>query len=179
MKWISVCWVSSCLSACQSYEAQPLEPEGFLALVEASRVEALPVSMDGVLTFERAADLLRLQGPEIRAVEAAYRTALARADIPTPLANPTLEVGARFGFGSEMDEASVNRVAPFGSIGITIPTANKLSLQDEINRLRAESLRICAVARHRETEGTKNQTGFGYSHKLSFEGPILPIRDRA
>lgn len=138
------------MSACQNYEAQPLEPEGFLGLVEASRVAALPVSMDGVLTFERAADILRAQGPEIRAVEAAYRTALARADIPTPLANPTLEVGARFGFGSEMDDASVNRVAPFGAIGITIPTANKRSLQDEVNRLRAESLRICAVARHRE-----------------------------
>ena len=133
------------LGGCKAYEAHPLDPEKIIGSVDRERRELKQVTSS--VSLARAAELMRHHGPDVKEAVARYRTALARARIATPLPNPGLEVGPEYGFGPDVD---TNRLVPFGSLGLTIPLGGRLSRTDDLNRARAELLRIVGVARHRE-----------------------------
>ncbi len=111
------------------------------------KAEAEPGQNPPAFTLKLAADWLLRYGPEILEVEAEYRTALAKARIKTPLPNPTLSMGAEYGFGRDV---STRRVVPFGSIGFQIPTGDRLEQQDQLNQAAAEVAQVRALTRHRE-----------------------------
>lgn len=139
------------LAGCEKYRPAPLDPLATVARIEAQRLAPAgdPKELAGQpLTLERAADWLRRHGPEVQETLAEFRTAHAVARIDTPLPNPALEIGPQFGFGPDL--APVNRAAPFGSIGFTIPLGKRLRRQTELNRAYAEVARVHALARFRE-----------------------------
>ena len=139
------------LASCQTYQPKPLEPEAVLASVEQARRspdgDDAPAADRPAFTFPRAADLLARHGPALKEARAEYETALALARVPTPLPNPTLEVGPQLGFGADVTR---RRVQPFGSLGFTLPLGGRLGDQDAVNRLNAELARVELQARHRE-----------------------------
>lgn len=143
------------LPGCVTYEPRPLDPRATLLRVDAERRNATvegDARLDTVrrrrpTTLGDAAAWLREHGPDIRDAAAAYATALARADVPTPLPNPTLQVGPQFGFGSDITRKDV---ASFGTVGISIPLSDRRVRTDDLNRVRAEVARIDGIARHRE-----------------------------
>ena len=142
-------------TGCQSYRQQPLVPQELITLVERDRAQ-LP--RDGSspeeanrqpepFSFVRAARILAEHGPELKVARAEYETALAVAQIETPLPNPSLDVGPTFGFGSDV---KFNPVAPGANLGFTIPLNSRLAREDELNRAQAEIARIVWVVRQRE-----------------------------
>jgi len=137
------------LWGCKAYEPRPLDPAEVVGSVDRARNDPSETASNGQpgVTLAQAAQWMRRHGPDVREAVAAYRTALARARIKTPLPNPGLEVGPEYGFGSDVTS---NRLAPFGSLGFTIPLGGRLGRTDDLNRARAEVLRIEGVARHRE-----------------------------
>ncbi len=154
----------SCLPlhfGCQAYVPRPLDPAAILEQLERTRQNPglLPAAgkesgkdpdqelESPPFTLECAAAWMGQHGPEVRETLAEYRTALARARIKTPLPNPVLEVGAEYGFGSDVSKA---RVVPFGTIGFQIPTGGRLDRQDQLNMAEAEVARVTAISRHRE-----------------------------
>lgn len=138
------------LGACATYEPRPLDPAATLETVEHRRSAPAPATaaIENGVPFVTLAAWLRTQGPGVLEAVAAYRTAVARADVATPLQNPSLEIGPQFGFGP--DVGSVNAVQPIGSLAIALPTGSRRADQDALNRARAESARTEAVLRHRE-----------------------------
>ena len=171
LKWLALLLSGLSLGSvtgCKRYRPAPLHPDQVVAQVAHARAHpdqprsaaALekPKSEEATgynksteaqpITFFKAAEWMRKNGPDIREAIAAYQTTLARAKIKTPLPNPGLEVGPQYGFGP--DQTSVNPVAAFGSIGFTIPLGKRLRRQDELNRALAEVARIEALVRHRE-----------------------------
>lgn len=143
--------VGACvLTSCVAYEPRPLDPEATVAAVDRKRSEP-PKAADqdegSRLTLARAAAWMRDLGPGVREAVAAYRTALARAEISSPLPNPRLEVGPQFGFGSDI---TTRRLGAFGSLGVTIPLGDRLQRVDDLDRVRAEVARVAGIARHRE-----------------------------
>jgi outer membrane protein TolC len=147
---------------CQVYEPRPLNPSAIVAEVDRARREPVDEGMadskdaggmslgqdaDTGVTLAQAARWMRDRGPDIREAIAAYRTALARARVPTPWPNPGLEVGPEFGFG---DAVSSRRVVPFGSIGIVVPLGGRVARADDLNAVRAEVARIDGEVRCRE-----------------------------
>jgi outer membrane protein TolC len=146
------------LPGCRSYEPRPLDPAVVIETVERERRdgpdesggETVPEVARGAeapTTFARAVAWMRRQGPEFKEALAAYRTALARARVPTPAPNPGLDIGGEYGSG---DDAILNQLVPFGSIGFAIPLGGRLEAADQLNRAAAEVARIDGLARHRE-----------------------------
>lgn len=146
------------LSSCQSYEPVPLDPAAVIAREDRLRQtpgdpahdasDAPSTDARGAsLRFSDAAAWLLERGPGIRETVASYRTALARSSVATPLPNPGLEVGPQFGFGNAVRS---KQVAPFGSLGITIPLSDRRLTEDLLNHVRAEVARVTALTRHRE-----------------------------
>jgi cobalt-zinc-cadmium efflux system outer membrane protein len=171
------------LAACQSYEPKPLEPEAVLASVDQSRRspdgDGAPAADRPAFTFSRAADLLARHGPTLKEARAEYETALALARVPTPLPNPTLEVGPNYGFGPD---ARSRQLQPFGSIGITIPLGGRLGDQDEVNRLGAELARVELQARHREAylDLRRQYAAWAIAHeRLRIRGELAADADRS
>jgi len=145
------------LTGCQKYRADPLEPAEVFRTLEAKRQPPVANETPGAnvapalnkpFTLKRAAEALRTTGPDVQETLAEYRTALAVAQVDTPLPNPGLEIGPQFGFGPDL--GPVNEVAPFGSIGFTIPLGKRLRRQTELNRALADVARVHAMARFRE-----------------------------
>jgi outer membrane protein, heavy metal efflux system len=146
------------LLGCQAYLPRPLDPAAVIDQLDRTRHQPDPGAPDPgapdigatsqAFTLERAATWMAEYGPELREAVAEYRTAVARARIKTPLPNPVLEVGAEYGFGSDVSKA---RVVPFGSIGFAIPTGGRLDSEDQLNQAQAEVARVTAISRHRET----------------------------
>lgn len=135
-------------SACalHSYRREPL-PDDPLTPLAHEREHAGEAGGTGGLTLALAAEWLRTRGPRVREAVAAYRTALARAAVPTPWPNPMLEVGPEFGFGPGVDQ---NEVVPFGRLGLAIPLSGRLGRQDEVNTALALVARAEALATFRE-----------------------------
>jgi outer membrane protein, heavy metal efflux system len=145
-------------AGCESYEPQPLDPEGIVGSVDHARRHPDVAknsrantdqtgSKPARLTLNQAAGWMLTHGPDVKVAVSAYRTALARARISTPLPNPGLQVGPQYGFGPDVVQ---NRVVPFGSLSISIPLGSRLGDADALNQARAEVLRVDGVARHRE-----------------------------
>lgn len=138
------------LTGCERYQQHPLDSTAIIQSVDA--VRRGPVIDAGSarkpLTFSAAAELAAIHSPALRDALAEYRSALALACVKTPLPNPSVEVGPRFGFGPDVIR---RRVEPFGSIGFAIPTGKRLKRQDELNRINAEMANVEYVAKHRET----------------------------
>lgn len=138
------------LSGCSTYRAKPLVPEEIVSKVEYARARPDEGSDAGPqkVSFVQTARWMLAHGPDVREAVARYQTTLARSSRRTPLPNPGLEIGPQFGFGP--DQGSVNPLAPFGSIGFSIPLGKRLRRQDELNRALADVARIEALVRHRE-----------------------------
>ncbi len=113
--------------------------------MRASKDRRLPFVSN--VSLAQAAAWMKLYSPDLKETIAAYETAYARAQVKTPLPNPSLEVGPEFGFGSGVE---VNPVVPFGSLGITIPLGDRLARRDNLNSARAEVLRVGGLASLRE-----------------------------
>ena len=138
-------------SACaiHSYAPDPLPPDRFEAL-STERQElgsSGPHDEPGELSLGKAAEWLRTRGPRVRETVAAYRTALARAGVPTPWPNPGIAIGPELGWGSDVN---VNKVVPFGSLSFTIPISGRLGRQDDLNQALAEAAQADALATFRE-----------------------------
>src|SRR5579862_8715946 len=89
------------VSGCQHYAAKPLSPHDIVAHVEYARhfldEEDLPVSSSAVpttgevpktkkpFTFPRAAELMSRHSPALHEAEAEYASALALANVKSPL----------------------------------------------------------------------------------------------
>jgi len=146
------------LPGCKSYQARPLLPQEVVAGVERARhfmgeqdrgaesgtaAHARPP----IFSFTQATELMARNSPAIRQAQAEYDTALALAKVKTPLPNPAIEAGPKFGFGPDVMRRAVE---PFGSIGFSIPTGKRLKRQDELNRMSAEMALVEAIAKHRE-----------------------------
>lgn len=140
---------------CERYRAQPLDSTSTVLSVQRERL-----LLDGSesstgtgapaappFTFARAAELMRDHSPALKDVRAEYATAQSLARVKTPLPNPALEVGPRYGFGADV---LTHRFQPFGSLGFSIPTGQRLKRQDELNQVNAEVAYIETLARHRE-----------------------------
>lgn len=151
VRWLPVVFGCFALSSCTSYEPKALEPAKIVADVDSVRraPSGANSESDGPnFTLALASQWMREHGPSVKEAVAAYETALARAQIATPLPNPGIQAGPQWGFGS--DVGPINTVTPFGSIGFSIPLGGRLARQDELNDAIAEVARIDGLARHRE-----------------------------
>ena len=144
------------LPGCERYRAQPLDAAS--TVLSADRARAFiddsaagaaeqPASSPPPFTFARAAALMRDRSPVLKDARAEYSTAQALAAVKTPLPNPALEAGPRYGFGADV---LTHRFQPFGALGFAIPTGQRLKRQDELNQVNAEVAYIEVMARYRE-----------------------------
>lgn len=140
------CVIVACIfiGGCEHYQQRPLDSGAIVLAVDVAR----QTPIDGPLTFSSVAEFAFLHSPVLTEARAEYTSALALASVKTPLSNPSIEFGPRFGFGPDVLR---RRVEPFGSIGFTIPTGKRRKRQDELNCISAEMARIEYIAKHRET----------------------------
>ncbi len=89
------------IAACQSYRAQPLEPQEILGMVETRRAQA---PAEG-LTLRACAEMLRERNPRVVEARAARAAAQARVAAGTPLANPELDLSIFAGRADGVDAA--------------------------------------------------------------------------
>lgn len=125
------------------YEPEPLDGDAVVAQLVAERA----VDRSEPLTLDQAVELLRERGPAVREAIAAYETALALAEIPTPLSNPRLQVGPSLGFGSSVES---NPVVPAFGASWSIPTGGRRDAADALRAARAEAARLEALAAFRD-----------------------------
>ena len=155
VRWIPAVLGCLLLQACTSFTPEPLDPAVTIANVNDVRraPDGAERQEEGAerpaFTLALAAQWMREHGPTVKEAIAAYKTALARAQIATPLPNPGIEGGIQWGFGSDVER--VNQVTPLGSIGFSIPLGPRLSRQDELNQAQAEVARVDALASYRES----------------------------
>ncbi len=150
IRWAVLMVMVMGVTGCVSYEPMPLSPVEIVEAIHNRRKnpEGEGVSTTGPLfTLEKASQWMREHGPEVREAVAAYETALARAQVPTPWPNPGLEAGPAWGFG---DAVSLNKTVGLGAIGLTIPLSGRLAREDELNQAVAEAARVEGLARYRE-----------------------------
>jgi cobalt-zinc-cadmium efflux system outer membrane protein len=133
------------LAGCQSYEPKPLDPEKILEEVEATR-HSEPEGE--VVTLARATELMQAHNPRVLEVRAAYETAHARAEIDTPLPNPTLSAGPLLFKGGEFLTSQVRGWE--GALGWAIPLGGQRGVQDELNDISAEAAMVEVVGTERE-----------------------------
>ncbi len=141
----AICILAACIliSGCEHYQQRPLDSRAIILSVDNDRQTAISQP----LTFSAAAELAATHSPVLKEARAEYESACALASVKTPLPNPSVEVGPRFGFGPDVLR---RRVEPFGSIGFAIPTGKRLKRQDQLNCISAEMARVEYVAKHRE-----------------------------
>ena len=152
VRWVPAVLGCLLLQACTSFTPKPLDPAETIANVNDVRRAPDGAERDTgkpAFTLALAAQWMREHGPTVKETIAAYETALARAQIATPLPNPGIEGGLQWGFGSDVER--VNQVTPLGSIGFSIPLGPRLSRQDELNQAQAEVARVDALASYRES----------------------------
>lgn len=152
VRWVPAALGCLLLQACTSFTPLPLDPATTIANVDEVRRAPDGAARDAdepAFTLALAAQWMREHGPTVKEAVAAYKTALARAQIATPLPNPGIAGGIQWGFGSDVER--VNQVTPLGSIGFSIPLGARLSRQDELNQAQAEVARVDALASYRES----------------------------
>jgi len=125
------------LAACRTYEPKPLRPNDILKTVEQRREEA-----GDVTSLARATELMRAHNPRVREARAAYATARAVADTPTPLPNPSLEAGPLLLAGGE--------VGAEGGLGWAVLLGGRRRLTDDLNAVRADAALAAAAGVERE-----------------------------
>lgn len=138
-------------TGCQQYQSRPLIPAQVMDFVTEER-QALDAMHDQSdpreFTFPRAAELVSRCSPALKETRAEYATALALAKVPTPRANPTLDLGPQVGFGPDIGKASP--LAPLASLSFSIPLGGKRKRQDELNQVTAALAMVEAAVKHRE-----------------------------
>jgi cobalt-zinc-cadmium efflux system outer membrane protein len=132
---------------CASYEPDPLDHEAILESVRSTRAAA-PELGAPTLALATVTEWMAEHGPAVRAARAACDAARARAAVPTPWADPSLQFGPQTAWGS--DVGGSRAVTPFASLSISIPLGERLAAQDARNLALAEVARIEAVLRLRE-----------------------------
>ena len=145
------------LTGCEHYHPQPLDASATVLSVDRARklleesdaaaLEVTPTAAPIPFTFARAAELMRDHSPTLKDVRAEYATAQALARVKSPLPNPSVDAGPRYGFGRDV---LTHRFQPFGALGFSIPTGQRLKRQDELNQVSAEAAYVEVLARHRE-----------------------------
>ncbi len=78
------------ITGCRTYESEPLDPADILQTLETRRRVDAPA---GVVELAYVVDLARERSPSLLTAREAEATARALADLPTPLPNPSLDVG--------------------------------------------------------------------------------------
>ncbi len=124
------------LCACQSYRAQPLEPQEILRTVETRRAQA---PAEG-LTLRACEALLRERNPRVAEARAALAVAQAQVAAGTPLANPELDLSIFAGRADGVDAA----------VGWAVSLAGARGLLRDRNALEAEVAALDAAAAERE-----------------------------
>jgi len=137
---VAVLIAATSLAACRTYEPAPLDPAALIAELETRRRE-IP---DGeIVTLARAVALMRERDPAILEARAAWRTAQALADTPTPLPNPSLEVTPKWFEGAGI--AGSARRGYETALGWALFLDGRRGLTDDVNTLAAEAARVAAI----------------------------------
>jgi cobalt-zinc-cadmium efflux system outer membrane protein len=134
-------------AGCTSYEPAPLDHGEILQAEQLSRSSAPALDVPG-LALATVTEWLAEHGPAVRTARAAYEAVRARADVPTPWADPSLQFGPQTAWGS--DVGSSRAVTPFASLSISVPLGERLAAQDAQNLALAEIARVETVLRLRE-----------------------------
>ena len=119
---------------CVTYTAQPLDPDDILEQVRTTREQA---AAEDVVSLARAAELMREHGPRVRDARAALGVATAVAETPTPLRNPSIEVGPTLLSGGEVLASQEWGVE--AALGWSVLLGGRRRLTDELNAIRAEA----------------------------------------
>jgi cobalt-zinc-cadmium efflux system outer membrane protein len=137
-------WWPALLLGCQTYQAEPLDPEKILAEIAARREERAD---QPALTLEDAARWMLETNPRILEARAAYATAQGFADVPTPRKNPKLDL---FPIFTDVPALGSDRLGVDATLGWAIMLGNKRKLTDDLNAIRADEARISVAATERE-----------------------------
>jgi cobalt-zinc-cadmium efflux system outer membrane protein len=143
-------WSLAALAACAgcvTYEPSPLDLRASLEAEQEVR-HAAPTLDAPDLALATVTAWMAEHGPGVRTARAAWEAARARAAVPTPWADPSLQFGPQVAWGS--DVGSSRAVTPFASLSIAIPLGERLEAQDAQNLALAEVARIETVLRLRE-----------------------------
>lgn len=123
------------LVACASYEARPLDHVEEVRLVAAEReATELPEGAEAV-DFATAHGWLFERNPALRRARAALRAAEEYAKVDTPLPDPQIQLGPRYGFGSDV---GTSLWTGFLQVAFTIPSGDRRAVQDALDDARAE-----------------------------------------
>jgi len=123
------------LVGCATYEPVPLEQ-----VVEVDRAAALresaalPEGVDAV-DFATAQGWLVERNPALQRARAAWRAAARYAEVDSPLPDPQIQVGPRYGFGSDV---GTSIWTGFLQTAFTIPSGDRRAVQDALDDARAE-----------------------------------------
>src|ERR1043165_3778154 len=151
---------------CERYSQRPLAVDSILISVEQERhlADAAASSAPVEFSLGRAVELMKVHSPVLKEVRAEYDSAQALACVKTPLPNPAFEAGPMYGFGP--DVSHLHRLQPFGSLGFSIPTGQRLKRQDELNQALAERAHVEIEAKYRELylELRKSYIALALSH---------------
>lgn len=134
-------------AACVTYEPKPLHGADLVASVAKERFAPAAPGAPAV-DLATATAWLTETGPAVQEARAAFRIADARARIATPWPDPTLEFGPSTAWGA--DVGSSRPVAGFAALAIPFPLGDRREAADEVNRARAEALRIDVLLTLRE-----------------------------
>lgn len=147
-------------TGCVTYEQKPLQPEIRLARIlkeraplpsldtaNQARSDRDPVSENDPVSKKAAVRLTLsnllgrvVHSPIAQAAAADFQAAAAVSEVPTPLPNPTVEVGPQWGFGP--DASLTREVGPFGSIGVAIPLGDRRAARDAQLKARTERAQV-------------------------------------
>lgn len=134
------------LAACATYEAQPLGAMEAVALAaEAREAVQLPDGAEAV-TMEVAVRWMVAGNPDLRRALAAFEAAAGNADVDTPLPDPQIQVGPRYGFGSDV---TTSLWSGFLQSAFTIPTGDRRAVNDALEEARAEGARTAWILEFR------------------------------
>lgn len=149
---IPILWLMAGCRTYQSYHATPVDTATILSELVTSRRPATSADsgagMRTTLSLHQAASWMSAHNPDLRELRAAYDGLAARANVRTPLPNPTIEVGVARGF--RVAETEESRTQPFVVLGFAIPFGPRLARTDDLHAAEAEAARVELVARHRE-----------------------------
>jgi len=137
-------WWPALLLGCQTYKPAPLDPERILAEIAVQREEE---AARPALTLSDAAHWMLSYNPRVLEARAALGTAQGVADVPTPLANPKLDLLPIF---TDIASLGSDRWGADVALGWTMFLGNKRKLTDDLNAIRADEARVEVQAVERE-----------------------------
>ncbi len=124
---------------------RPLAPATILREVDCAR--SAPRFERG-LSLGTATDFMRRHNPEVRRARVQYATLRARADVATPLPNPSINAGPLLLGGADI--LSGTQVGALAGIGWSAVLGGKRSLNDCVNAVRARAAFVEAASIERE-----------------------------